>query len=651
MPRSNAEGLRFLVSRPDSGQFVYYRRVSEALAPLITGMILRSWKSVPHCLDGRAAIKVSLGTKDPEAAQTRWAEVHAQIEALYRLALIQTDRARLPQTTDIQHVAALSDDDKRTIAAQVHHDVLASYEKAWLDPRYRSGTTAAVEKSVEGAVARDVAEVVARQAEASTIEHALRTRTMGFLEATADHVVDPKKASELIQSILVTAAAGQKPSPEEIAALASLATTPHNRGELDQRLEENGVAMSRGSLDRRALGLQVLKAKQQAYAQIGEPWNAAMPDVPTRPVALNTGLVEDRQKAPKLSEVFDMWVRLNRPKERTRTHNWLYIDRFIACNGDLEIDAISKTQLRAFRDMVSRFPRNIPVDMADAKPSEIAAWCDAHPEVRKISRVTVNNRALGALSTIFDTAMREALVESNPCRSLKLPLKASDSKNVRPFTIPEVNAIFASKLLRKLRPSSSAGGDAGRWIPLLALFTGARLEELAQLHVSDIVPVDGIMAIRISTIADDQETKATRRSATSDASQKSLKTKASKRTVPIHDRVIEQGFMEYVERCKKAKKVRLFPDVDAPGERKSKNWSRWFGRLVDREVGTCPTINFHSFRHTFIDGLRNGLVGRDVIKAIVGHANADVTDGYGHGVSVRIMHSEIHKLSYPKLSL
>ena len=42
-----------------------------------------------------------------------------------------------------------------------------------------------------------------------------------------------------------------------------------------------------------------------------------------------------------------------------------------------------------------------------------------------------------------------------------------------------------------------------------------------------------------------------------------------------------------------------------------------------------PSKTFHSFRHLFVAKLRAAGVDRDVIKALVGHSNQDVTAGYG----------------------
>ncbi len=296
-----------------------------------------------------------------------------------------------------------------------------------------------------------------------------------------------------------------------------------------------------------------------------------------------------------------------------------------------------------------RFPRNVPDEIAHFGAAEIAAWADARPTLRKLSRMTVNNRAIGGLSTIFETALKEGLVESNPCRDLRLAVKPQDRKKVLSFSIDELNALFAAPELQG-KPSfpAAGGGEAARWIPLIALYTGARIEEIAQLMISDIVKIDGFDAFRIN--AEPDEPAADGKAAEVDKA-RSLKNENASRIVPIHDALIEAGLPAYVRARRDAGDRRLFPLVDAAGNRRSKNFSRWINRIIDRYVSRSPHKNFHSFRHTFIEGLRNAEVGRDVIKALVGHADEDVTDRYGRGCSPRAMLSGLRKLNYAGLNL
>lgn len=72
------------------------------------------------------------------------------------------------------------------------------------------------------------------------------------------------------------------------------------------------------------------------------------------------------------------------------------------------------------------------------------------------------------------------------------------------------------------------------YIPLIAMTTGARINEICQLGINDIKKEKNIWYYDLN---DEEETK-------------SLKTIKSKRKVPIHSIVLEQGFLEFVKYMK-----------------------------------------------------------------------------------------------------
>lgn len=119
-------------------------------------------------------------------------------------------------------------------------------------------------------------------------------------------------------------------------------------------------------------------------------------------------------------------------------------------------------------------------------------------------------------------------------------------------------------------------------MPLLALFTGARLRELAQLRVVDVRLVVGVSGIDIVPDAGP------------------LKNAASQRFVPLPDAVLKMGLLDYVDELSARGFERLFPDgswdaKNGPGDRISK----WWGRTYMPAAGfDDDALVFHSFRHS-----------------------------------------------------
>jgi integrase len=120
-----------------------------------------------------------------------------------------------------------------------------------------------------------------------------------------------------------------------------------------------------------------------------------------------------------------------------------------------------------------------------------------------------------------------------------------------------------------------------------------RLNEILQLDLADIRQVDGEVCFLVSN-----------RSA-SGANDKRVKTTNSERYFPIHPRLMEIGFMEFVEGRRAGGGAKVFPElpVSTMGYY-SDAFSKWFRRFIEKSGAAQPKTCFHSFRHNFRDGLR-----------------------------------------------
>jgi integrase len=112
---------------------------------------------------------------------------------------------------------------------------------------------------------------------------------------------------------------------------------------------------------------------------------------------------------------------------------------------------------------------------------------------------------------------------------------------------------------------------------------------------------------------------------------KRLKTSSSRRTVPVHPELVRLGFLKYIEmRRKHGASVPLFPLLK-PRSKGSvgEAWSKWYGRYI-RSIGITNRARvFHSFRHSFKDGLRAAAVSEDINDALNGHSGGGVGRTYG----------------------
>lgn len=168
------------------------------------------------------------------------------------------------------------------------------------------------------------------------------------------------------------------------------------------------------------------------------------------------------------------------------------------------------------------------------------------------------------------------------------------------------------------------------WIPLICLFSGGRLGEVAQLHLSDIRTDDGIPCFDFN-----------------DTGEKNLKTASSSRIVPIHSALLELGLMDYVERLRKEGKPRLWMNLKLKREGFGQDVGRWFQRYGRKHISADKRKSLHSMRHTFITALNRAHVPEAIVAELAGHTHGNIDrDRYGHGFEVRQLKEAIEKLSF-----
>lgn len=182
----------------------------------------------------------------------------------------------------------------------------------------------------------------------------------------------------------------------------------------------------------------------------------------------------------------------------------------------------------------------------------------------------------------------------------------------RAFRPDELEVLFRSTLAR-FRDDETTSHRW--WLPCLALYTGARVNELCQVNPQTdiLVSADGIEHIVLT-----HETQA------DDGVRKSIKT-ATARRVPLHPDLLAGGFRTYVERVQRSGARRLFPAWNPTTGRASTQAERWFRDHL-AEIGLrddtpgARVVGFHAFRHTLLAMASNSRPAVDA-GPITGHAD------------------------------
>lgn len=254
------------------------------------------------------------------------------------------------------------------------------------------------------------------------------------------------------------------------------------------------------------------------------------------------------------------------------------------------------------------------------------------------------NKYLGYFGALFKWAESNRYREGNPFAGIKA--KNNKKANRREhFNKAEVKQIMDG--LGDGTPNKLLKNSSQYWGTLIAVYTGARLNEIASL-LPDDVKQDETSGIWYFDVTDEKEEG------------KDVKTDAAVRVIPIHSRLLELGFLEFVEHSKTKKgrkdkyghEPRLLYDMTyTPNDKWGRNLGRWVNDkyLVELGLKVKNKKTLHSLRHSMITFLSVTGTDNAIIKSIVGHEADTVTSGvYTHyGLEhLPIFKEAIEKLPY-----
>jgi integrase len=332
---------------------------------------------------------------------------------------------------------------------------------------------------------------------------------------------------------------------------------------------------------------------------------------------------------------------------------------------DPPLAQITRPIVRRFSDELARVPENRgkvrrKFGLLDADFRRLIELADAHG----LPRITVDThrRFLDGISEVFEWAVNETYIATNPARALGTEIerssgtpKTKDQDQRAAFSGDDLAAIFGAEWFAHGTGRKTPQGTFHSyrphyfWLPLLALHCGGRLNELAQVYVDDIVSVEGIWCLDFNLNAPD---KLDLDEADPAGKDKSLKTINAQRQVPIHSRLIELGFVEYVVALREAGHQRLFPELHFDARKgygkAAGSWfnERFLGRRLKIERDGRKT--FHSFRHNFATALGDADVLTSVKADLMGHSRSTALSEtrYDKGRKLQTLKDAIEQVRY-----
>ena len=272
-----------------------------------------------------------------------------------------------------------------------------------------------------------------------------------------------------------------------------------------------------------------------------------------------------------------------------KTYREVFFPLFEAVVGDIPTSQLTKNHISEFVKVLLVYPsnKNKKVEYSYISP-RVFLNIDT-PDEDRLSP-TSQKKYLTNIGTFLRWLKSTDLSKIDldaPLKAVKITkVRASEQKSI--FTDEDVGKLFNSKdYTQGLHETASKF-----WVPLIGLYTGARLNEICQLASNDV------------TFHEKTQRWAFDFNENDDVPFKSLKRPHHERLVPIHKKLIELGLLDYVSTIKK-KNARLFPELSYKRDENkyANDIQRWFNRTYLNAKNcniTTPKTSFHSLRHTVI---------------------------------------------------
>jgi len=257
-------------------------------------------------------------------------------------------------------------------------------------------------------------------------------------------------------------------------------------------------------------------------------------------------------------------------------------------------------------------------DVSRVTRDDAVRWKEDMLTNTKKKASTIGND-ISEMSAIWRWAVAHNKATDNPFKGILPPAKVRKKKAKQyPYSTDQARQILLAARLES---------GALRFLPWVLATTGARLNEVCQSVKEDIIEYDGLPFLRVHD--DDSDDRA------EGEAPRSLKTESSKRNVPLHPRLVAEGFLGYVAALPPGSP--LFPDIrpDKRYGRRSNTAQRDMSKWIKATVGIedkriSPS---HSWRHWWIDQARAAGLFGEVRHAITGHIDDEnESANYGHGL-------------------
>lgn len=299
------------------------------------------------------------------------------------------------------------------------------------------------------------------------------------------------------------------------------------------------------------------------------------------------------------------------------------------------VEQITFDNIKAVNALIYRVPKKWKEKNPDKRLLDVLLPDDVDSSDVRVMSATNICKYLTIFQEFLRFCRKERLLNEDMADIITKPIVDKNKNNWKPFTPPELLLIFNRKNYFKRIKNSD---NAKFWIPLISLYSGARLNEICQIRMEDIKNDNGIDYFCINDEGEKQ----------------SVKNYPSKRRVPIHPILIKLGLMDQIKKQRELKKDRLFDSLTYTEKNKyAGSISNAFRYYLDHKIKlTDKKKVFHSFRHTARSQFCALGCSEEYVNILCGWEGKGAgAKNYLHRdtIPIKKLYKSLAKLKYPEL--
>ena len=390
--------------------------------------------------------------------------------------------------------------------------------------------------------------------------------------------------------------------------------------EFDEIVRNNGLPLEKGSPGFHLLARELLLAKIRYYHVLDKRHLGDYSDKVDDVLSEYPNPLEGRAHVQTIKGLFKSFSKRSTKSKSTISTYENAVKLFMELYHNCDASSITRPMVRKYKDALLQIPR-LKSGLNHLSLPELVKYTQENNIDDYISPSTANKN-IKAISAVLSWSEKNGYFDdcanwSNPATGVR----ADDSKRESrlPFDDKDIDSIFDDDY------NSLVG--AKFWVPLISLCSGARLEEIGQLLASDIKRDEEYDFWYMDI---------------NDKDGKSVKNKSSIRLIPIHQKIIDLGFLEFV-----GESDMVFRELKRNKQGKlTAGLSKWFGNYKKKKGVTSRQKTFHSFRHLFKDKVRGQIANEELSDAITGHSNPSIGRQYGSGYGLSVLNSQMQTLKF-----